>query len=136
MMLDNALKTETVSSKKWKYKSNIFKKNKTRNDNTIKNYRTFNQQKYDNLQHYVFHYNHTKPYQNYTNNTKIDKLNNTKNYSDYEAMWETAIDKWTRNWNFYRERLTDSILNKFNMNNKRQKKTNTNRLCRINWTEY
>ena len=51
-------------------------------------------------------------------------------------MWEIAIDKWTRNWNFYRERLTDSILNKFIMNNKRQKKTNTNRLCRINWTEY
>ena len=37
-------------------------------------------------------------------------------------MWEIAIDKWTRNWNCYRERLTDSILNKFNMNNKRQKR--------------
>ena len=37
-------------------------------------------------------------------------------------MWEIAIDKWTRNWNFYRERLTDSILGKFGMNNKRQKR--------------
>ena len=37
-------------------------------------------------------------------------------------MWEIAIDKWTRNWNFYRERLTDSILEKFGMHNKRQKR--------------
>ena len=37
-------------------------------------------------------------------------------------MWEIAIDKWTRNWNFYREKLTDSILEKFGMNNKRQKR--------------
>ena len=37
-------------------------------------------------------------------------------------MWEIAIDKWTRNWNFYRERFTDSILKKFGMNNKRQKR--------------
>ena len=37
-------------------------------------------------------------------------------------MWEIAIEKWTRNWNFYRERLTDSKLEKFGMNNKRQKR--------------
>ena len=37
-------------------------------------------------------------------------------------MWEIAIDKWTRNWNFYRERLTDIILEKVGMNNKRQKR--------------
>ena len=37
-------------------------------------------------------------------------------------MWEIAIDKWTRNWNFYREKLTNSMLDKFNMNNKRQKR--------------
>ena len=37
-------------------------------------------------------------------------------------MWEIAIDKWTRNWNFYREHLTDSILEKFKLNNKRQKR--------------
>ena len=55
-------------------------------------------------------------------NTKIEELNNFENSSDYEAMWEIAIDKWTRNWNFYRERLTDSILEKIGMNNKRQKR--------------
>ena len=43
-------------------------------------------------------------------NTKIEELDDFKNSSDYEAMWEKAIDKWTRNWNFYRERLTDSIV--------------------------
>ena len=37
-------------------------------------------------------------------------------------MWDIAINKWTRNWNFYGERLTDSILIRFNMNNKRQKR--------------
>ena len=37
-------------------------------------------------------------------------------------MWEIAIDKWTRNWNFYRKLLTDSILEKFGMNKKRQKR--------------
>ena len=97
-------------------------KNKTRNDKAINIYHTFNQQKYDNLQHYVFHHNHTNLYPKYLNNTKIEELNNTKNYSDYEAIWEIAINKWTRNWNFYRERLTDSMLNKLNMNNKRQKR--------------
>ena len=37
-------------------------------------------------------------------------------------MWEIAIDKWTRNWNFYRKRLIESILEKFGMNNKRQRR--------------
>ena len=37
-------------------------------------------------------------------------------------MWEIAIDKWTRNWNLYRERLTNSILDKFETNNKRRKR--------------
>ena len=97
-------------------------KNNTKNYKTINNYHTFNPQKYDNLQHYVFQHNHTNTSLRYFNNTKVEESNNTKNYSDYEAMWEIAIDKWTRNWNFYRERLTDSILNKFNMNNKRRKR--------------
>ena len=101
----------------------LFKnKNNTKNYNTINNYHTFNPQKYDKLQHYVFQHNHANAFPRYLNNTKVEDSNNTKNYSDYEAMWEIAIDKWTRNWNFYRERLTDSILNKFNMNNKRQKR--------------
>ena len=54
----------------------------------------------------------------YINTDNITNINDT----DYEAMWETAIDQWTRNWNFYTERLTDSILNKFNLNTKRQKR--------------
>ena len=37
-------------------------------------------------------------------------------------MWNIAIDKWSRNWNFYREHLTNSILEKFQLNNKRQKR--------------
>ena len=56
----------------------------------------------------------------YTDNSK--ELEEYRNSSDYEQMWEIAIDKWTRNWNFYRERLTDSILEKFQLNNKRQKR--------------
>ena len=52
----------------------------------------------------------------------ITELENFKNSSDYEEMWNIAIDKWTRNWNFYREHLTNSILEKFQLNNKRQKR--------------
>ena len=118
MKLDNALKTKKMEIQIHHFKN----KNKTRNYNTINNYHTINPQKYDNLQHYVFQHNHTNTYPKYLNITKVEESNNTKNYSDYEAMWEIVIDKWTRNWNFYRERLTDSILNKFNMNNKRQKR--------------
>ena len=60
-----------------------------------------------NLPHHVFN-NNTKVNTNpqHFNNTKIEELDDFKNSSDYE---EIAIDKWTRNWNFYRERLTDSI---------------------------
>ena len=53
------------------------------------------------------------------NNTAFE---NFKNSSDYEEMWNIAIDKWTRNWNLYREHLTNSILEKFQLNNKRQKR--------------
>ena len=53
------------------------------------------------------------------NNTALE---NFKNSSDYEEMWNIAIDKWTRNWNFYRVHLTNSILEKFQLNNKRQKR--------------
>ena len=98
-------------------------KNKTRNEKGINNFHTTDQQKYDNLQHHVFN-NNTKVNTNpqHFPNTKIEELNNIENSSDYEAMWEIAIDKWTRNWNFNRERLTDSILEKFGMSNKRQKR--------------
>ena len=49
-------------------------------------------------------------------------LENFKNSLDYDEMWNIAIDKWSRNWNFYREHLTNSILEKFQLNNKRQKR--------------
>ena len=52
----------------------------------------------------------------------ITEFENFRNSSDYEEMWNIAIDKWTRNWNFYREHLTISILEKFQLNNKRQKR--------------
>ena len=98
-------------------------KNKTRNEKGTKNLHTTDHRKYNNLQHHVY-YNNTKANTNSQHfpKTKIEELNNFENSSDYEAMWEIAIDKWTRYWNFYRERLTDSILEKLGMNNKRQKR--------------
>ena len=42
----------------------------------------------------------------------ITELENFKNSSDYEEMWNIAIDEWKRNWNFYREHLTNSFLEK------------------------
>ena len=58
-------------------------KNKKRNDKAINNYQTS-------------HQNHTNNHPKYFNNTKTEELNNFKNNSDYEAMWEIAIDKLTR----------------------------------------
>ena len=52
----------------------------------------------------------------------LPDLKEFTNSTDYEQMWEIAIDKWTRNWNFYREQLTDSILEKFQLSNKRNKR--------------
>ena len=98
-------------------------KNKTRNEKGTKNLHNTDHQKYNNFQLHVY-YNNTKANTNSQHflNTKIEELNNFEKSSDYEAIWEIAIDKWTRNWNFYREQLTDSILEKFGMNNKRQKR--------------
>ena len=98
-------------------------KNKTRNEKGTKNLHNTDHQKYNNFQHHVY-YNNTKANTNSQHflNTKIEELNNFEKSSDYEAIWEIAIDKWTRNWNFYRERLTDSILEKFGMRNKRRKR--------------
>ena len=55
-------------------------------------------------------------------NHNTTDLEISKNSTDYEQIWEIAIDKWTRNWNFYRAQLTDSILEKFQTNNKRHKR--------------
>ena len=98
-------------------------KNTTKNTKDKSNFHTIDQQKYTNLQHHVFNNNikvNTNP--QHFSNTKIEEHGDFKNSSDDEAMWEIAIDKWTRNWNFYRERLTDGILEKFGMNNKRHER--------------
>ena len=102
---------------------NFQNKIRTKNAKNASNLQTIDQERYNNLQHHVFN-NNTKfetHSQYYTYNTKIEDLEEFKDSSDYEALWEIAIDKWTRNWNFYREKKTDSIPEKFGMNNKRQK---------------
>ena len=53
--------------------------------------------------------------------SKIKGVEKLTNSTDYEAMWDIAIDKWTRNWHFHREKLTDSIISKFNIKQNRQK---------------
>ena len=116
--LNNSVKQRIKDRKNERMEVNIKKhqnENKTRNaKNTNKSY-PIDQEKFNNLMQHVFHNNtkfKTKPHY-FPCNTKIEELEEFKNSSDYEAMWETAIDKWTRNWNFYREQLTDSILEKF-----------------------
>ena len=84
-------------------------KNITKNAKNTSHLQNSDQQRHNNLQNHVFNNNtKTRTSQQYFNhhNTKIEELENF-NSSDYEAMWEISIDKWTRNWNFYRERLTD-----------------------------
>ena len=56
--------------------------------------------------------NHTTNYQRpiIHYKTKMKEVEEFTNSTDYEAMWDIAIDKWTSNWNFYREKLTDSII--------------------------
>ena len=100
-------------------------KNKTLNkhpNNSQKNCK----EKLNNVTNHLIHnHNHTnfKSYPEcFTDNTKIKELEEFRNSSDYEARWGIAIDKWTRNWNFYREQLTNGVLEKINMNNKRQKR--------------
>ena len=99
---------------------NFQNKNKKRNAKNTRKSDIINQESFNNLKQHVFN-NKTNP-QSFTYNTKIEELEKFKNSSDYEAMWEIAMDKWTRNGNFYREQLTGSILKKFGMNNKRQKR--------------
>ena len=129
----NTIRTKTKNDAKQRIKDRInekmeiqikhFKnKNKKRNEKGINNFHTTDQRKYNNLQHHVFNQKSINTNPQHFNKTKIEELDNFKNSSDYEAMWEIAIDKWTRNWNLYRERLTDSILEKFGMNNKGQKR--------------
>ena len=100
---------------------NFQNKNKTKKTNTSY---TIDQERFDKLKNHVFNNNTKFKYskQYFTHETNIKEIEEFKNSSDYEAMWEIAIDKWTRIWNFYREQLTDSILDKFNLNTKRRKR--------------
>ena len=63
--------------------------------------------------------------------TKIKGLEEFTNSTDYEAMWDIAADKWTRNWNFFGEQLTDSILSKFSINPKRQRRQTNIKLIEL-----
>ena len=73
--------------------------------------------------------------ENIHHEAKITELGEFPNSTDYEAMWDIAIDKWTRNWNFYREKLTESILSQLNIHHKQQKKSKKHRVNRTNRTE-
>ena len=92
---------------------NFENRNKTRNITHTKTNRQ-NKHNYSNYTQYIFNTTNQLQYLNY--NTDIEEIEKFKNSSDY------SLDKWTRNWNFYREQLTDNIFNKFDMNNKRQKR--------------
>ena len=65
--------------------------------------------KLNNLTKHIIHNHNHKNFKSYpeyfTYDTNIKELEQIKNSTDYEAMWEIAIDKWTRNRNFYREQL-------------------------------
>ena len=114
-------------------------KNKTLNKHSNNSQNKYTGKLSNVTNHLIHNHNHTnfKSYPEYfTCNTKIKGLEEFQNSSDYKAMWEIAIGKWTRNWNFYREQLTNSILEKFNMNKKKTKKTNKSRLCRTNRTKH
>ena len=74
-------------------KNNFQSKNKTINTNTSY---TFNQEKFKKLKKHVFNINtkfKTNP-QNFTCDTNIKELEEFKISSEYEAMWEIAVDKW------------------------------------------
>ena len=102
---------------------NLQNKNRTKNQNIKSKLYTIDKNRYNNLQNNLFD-NNTKINNNpqHFPHTQIVELNNFENSSDYEAMWGIAIDKWTRNWNFYRERLTYNRLEKIGMTNKKQKR--------------
>ena len=111
--------TDRINEKMEIHIKHFKKKNNTKNAKDTNKLHTSNQGRYNNLQRHVFN-NDTqfKTNPQYFTNTKIEELTEFKYSSDYEAIWKIAIDKWTRNWNFYREHLRDTILEKFGKNNK------------------
>ena len=100
-------------------------KNKTLNKHSNNSHNNYTGKLNNITKHILHNHNHTnfKSYPEYfTYDTNIKELEEFKNSTDYEAMWEIAMDKWTRNWNFEREQLTDNILSKFNLDHKRQRR--------------
>ena len=111
---------EHIQERIEKHIENFQKKNKTKTNNI----NVTDQDNFNNLMDHVFNNKtkfETKIYELPPKYTSPD-LKEFKNNTDYEQIWEIAIDNWTRNWNFYREQLTDSILEKFQLNNKRNKR--------------
>ena len=102
---------EHIQERMEKHMERLQKKNKIKTNNINgTDQDNFNTTKFD-MEIYKLPSKYTSP-----------DLKELTNSTDYEQMWEIAIDKWTRNWNFYREQLTDSILEKFQLNNKRNKR--------------
>ena len=111
---------EHIQERMEKHIESFQKKNKTKTNNI----NVTDQDNFNKLMDHVFNNKtkfETEIYKLPSKYTSPD-LKEFKNSTDYEQMWEIAIDKWTRNWNFYREQLTDSILEKFQLNNKRNKR--------------
>ena len=111
---------EHIQERMEKHMESLQKKNKIKTNNiNVTDHNNFNK-----LMDHVFD-NTTKfetgIYELSSQYTSPD-LKEFTNSTDYEQMWEIAIDKRTRNWNFYREQLTDSILEKLQLSNKRNKR--------------
>ena len=62
---------------------------------------------------------------------KINEIEEFTNSTDHKTMWKRTIDKWTRNSNFHREMLTDSLLSN-STQGKKTKTINKFRIKRIN----
>ena len=111
---------EHIQERMEKHIESFQKKNKTKTNNI----NVTDQDNFNKLMDHVFNNKtkfETEIYKLPSKYTSPD-LKEFKNSTDYEQMWEIAIDKWTRNWNFCREQLTDNILEKFQLNNKRNKR--------------
>ena len=111
---------EHIQERMEKHIENFQKKRKTKTNNT----NATDQDNFNKLMDHVFNNKTNFETEIYKLPSKYNSLDlkEFKNSTDYEQMWEIAIDKWTRNWNLYREQLTDSILEKFQLNNKRNKR--------------
>ena len=108
---------EHIQERIEKHIENLQKKNETKTNNI----NVTDQDNFNKLVDHVFNNNTTFETDKYELPQKYTSPD-FKNSTDYEQIWEIAIDNWTRNWNFYREQLTDSILEKFQLNNKRNKR--------------